>query len=370
MAAVSISTFEQKQRARLLAYIVWTVLVVSVILGFFDIQFNTWVSVIALFSNALLCIPILILNARGRFYLAAILLSLAVLVVITVNIYDGNGVRDPGILGYPVFIMVGTLMFGKRAVAYFALAAIGSLALIVFLEFFQYIHPHIGPTKFTILIPMGILLLAAAFIIWVIVDNLEKNLVRAHRSETQLRENNDVTLEAWAKVMEYRDRETEGHSRRLVELSTLLGKALGLPEAEITHLRRGALLHDIGKLAIADEILFKPGALDATELRIMQRHPVYAKQMLSDIPFLEPSICVAYSHHERWDGRGYPDGLRGEEIPLLARIFTVVDTWDALRSDRVYRPAWTAQQAVAYLTQNSGIIYDARIVHAFLELIG
>jgi len=169
--------------------------------------------------------------------------------------------------------------------------------------------------------------------------------------------------------MEYRDRETEGHSRRLVELSTRLARALGISGEEIVQLQRGALLHDIGKLAIPDDILLKPAALNENEKRVIQKHPVYAKQMLAGIPFLQPSISVAYSHHEHWDGGGYPEGLKGEQIPMLARIFTVVDTWDALSAERVYRPAWPAEEIVSYLKQNAGIIYDPHIVEVFLGIL-
>jgi HD-GYP domain-containing protein (c-di-GMP phosphodiesterase class II) len=260
-------------------------------------------------------------------------------------------------------------MFGKRASPLLAFAAVGSLTVIVYLEFFKFIHPRIGPTTFGILVPMITLLLATSVVIWIIVDNIEKNLERARESEAELRMNYDLTLDAWAKVMEYRDRETEGHSRRLGVLCTRLAQVLGVSEEEIVQLQRGALLHDIGKLAIPDEILLKPAALDEDEKRIIQKHPLYAKQMLSGIPFLQPSICVAYSHHERWDGQGYPDGLKGEEIPMLARIFAVVDTWDALRSKRIYRPAWSVEEAVAYLKQNAGIRYDPHIVEVFLGTI-
>ena len=244
-----------------------------------------------------------------------------------------------------------------------------SLTLIVWLEFFNYIHPKIGATTLGILIPTITLLLVSAMIIWVIVDNIEKNLKRARDSEAELRQNYDLTLEAWAKVLEYRDRETEGHSRRLVKLSDQLGRALGLSEDTLVHLRRGALIHDIGKLAIPDEILLKPDALDEKERALIQKHTIYARQMLSVIAFLQPAISVAYSHHERWDGQGYPEGMKGEEIPLLARLFAVVDTWDALRSERVYRPAWSAEKTAAYLKENSGIKYDPHIVEIFLKLI-
>jgi putative nucleotidyltransferase with HDIG domain len=155
----------------------------------------------------------------------------------------------------------------------------------------------------------------------------------------------------------------------LVELSTRLAQALGLSAEKITYLRRGALLHDIGKLAVPDSILLKPGALTDEEKKILQQHPVYAKQMLSQVSFLQPSIEVAYSHHERWDGLGYPQGLKGEDIPLAARIFTVADQWDALTSDRPYRKAWGKEDAIAYFQDNAGKIYDPQIVNVFLTII-
>ena len=362
-------SYERAQRDRTLSVIIWTALIASIMLGWFDLRFHTWVSVVALWSTALVCIPVLILNRRGRFYLSAVILSLVVLVVITINLYDGDGIHDPGILTYPIFLMIGALLFGKKATPYFAAGSLGSLALIVYLEMDKLIHPKIGPTNFTILVPMSILLLAAAIIIWVIVDTIEKNLMRARSSEATLRSNYDLTLEAWAKVMEYRDRETEGHSRRLVELTTRLARALGIDQEQTGQLRRGALLHDIGKLAIPDEILLKPGPLTKTERAIIKKHPAYAREMLAGIPFLQPSVEVAYCHHEHWDGTGYPQGLKAEQIPLLARLFAVVDTWDALRSDRVYRKAWAVEKVIKYLKQNAGTIYDPHIVEVFVGMI-
>jgi len=151
-------------------------------------------------------------------------------------------------------------------------------------------------------------LLIASSVIWVIVENIEKGLERVEASDAELRKTYALTLEAWARVLEYRDRETEGHSRRLVAISTRLARALGLSEEEIADLQRGALLHDIGKLAIPDQILLKPALLDDSEREIIQKHTSYAEQMLSGIPFLQPALSVAYSHHEQWDGHGYPKG--------------------------------------------------------------
>ena len=361
--------YEKNQRLRTLSAIIWIVLIASVALGLLNIGFRTWNSVIALFGLAFLCIPLLWLNAKGQLIPSAFVLSAIVLMVINLSIFDGDGIRDSGIMAYPIFIMIGVLFFGKRSTPYFSLAAIASLIGIVALEIQGYIHPTIGATKFDILLPIVILLLVAAAFIWVVVGNMENHIERVKESEMELRKTYDLTLGAWAKVLEYRDKETEGHSRRLVELSARLAEALGLSAEEIGHLRRGALLHDIGKLAIPDEILLKPGALNDVERRVMEQHPVYAKQMLAQVAFLQPSIGVAYSHHERWDGLGYPEGLKGEEIPLSARIFAVVDQWDALSSDRPYRKAWSREKVVTYFRENAGKIYDPEIVDVFLTII-
>ena len=361
--------YENNQRIRTLSIMIWIILVASFSLGLFNIQYRTWPSVITLFSLTVFCIPLLWMNRKGHIAISAFFLSLIVLMVININMWDGDGIRDSGLLAYPIFIMIGILFFGKRTAPLFTLAAIGSLIALVYLEIHGYVHPTIGATRFDILIPIIILLMVAATVTVVVAGNLDNNLERVKKSEGELRKNYDLTLAAWARVLEHRDKETEGHSRRLVELSTRLAQALGMSEEEIVHLRRGALVHDIGKLAIPDDILLKPGALEDDERKILQQHPFYAKQMLTDVSFLQPCIDVAYSHHERWDGHGYPEGLKGEEIPIKARLFAVVDQWDALSSDRPYRKAWSRDDVIAYLQENSGKIYDPQIVEVFLSLI-
>jgi HD-GYP domain-containing protein (c-di-GMP phosphodiesterase class II) len=214
-----------------------------------------------------------------------------------------------------------------------------------------------------------VLLLAACALTWRLVRNLQKDLHRAQSAEAQLQRNYDLTLEAWAGALDYRDKETEGHSRRVVDLSTRLAQAIGLSVEEISHLRRGALLHDIGKLAVPDEILLKPGELNDAERLSLQKHPVYAKKMLASIPVLQSCLDVPYSHHERWDGLGYPEDLQGEAIPLSARIFAVLDQWEALTSDRPFRKAWTREKVIAYMRENAGRIYDPEIVNTFLTII-
>jgi putative nucleotidyltransferase with HDIG domain len=365
----NILIYEKNQRVLTLTAILWIVLVASVCLCLLNLQYKDLNSAAALFSLGVLCIPLLWLNSKGYYALSATLLSTITLVVIILSLYAGKGIRDFGILAYPIFIMGGVLFFGRRATPYFSIAAIASLALIVFLETHRYIHPNIGVATFGVLVPIIILLLTASAVIWVVVGNMENSLERVKESETELQANYDLTLEAWAKVLEYRDRETEGHSRRLVELSTRLAKEMGVDEKEIANLRRGALLHDIGKLAIPDDILLKPGELNDAERKLLQQHPVYAKQMLSQISFLQPAVEVAYSHHERWDGLGYPEGLKGTDIPLSARMFAIIDQWDALTSDRPYRKAWSQESVIAYLRENSGKIYDPEIVTVFLRII-
>ncbi len=179
----------------------------------------------------------------------------------------------------------------------------------------------------------------------------------------------DATLVGWARALELRDRDTEGHTRRVTQLTEKLARNMGIPNGEIIHIRRGSLLHDIGKVAVPDYILNKPGPLSDAEMEIMRQHPSHAYEMLSAIPFLQPALDIPYCHHEKWDGTGYPRRLQKEEIPMTARIFSVVDVWDALTSDRPYRAAWDKETTIEYIAANSGKSFDPRVVDAFLSMI-
>jgi putative nucleotidyltransferase with HDIG domain len=189
------------------------------------------------------------------------------------------------------------------------------------------------------------------------------------RANADLRMAYDTTLEGWSRALDLRDRDTEGHTRRVAELTVRLARAVGVREADLVHIWRGALLHDIGKIGIPDSILHKPGPLTDEEWEVMRRHPVYAYELLSPIEFLRPALEIPYSHHERWDGTGYPRGLRGEQIPLSARIFAVVDVYDALTSERPYRSAWPPGRALAYIREQAGTQFDPRVVEAFVHLM-
>jgi putative nucleotidyltransferase with HDIG domain len=188
------------------------------------------------------------------------------------------------------------------------------------------------------------------------------------RSNTELTMAYETTLEGWSRALDLRDKETEGHTQRVAELTVRLAQAIGLNDEELIHVRRGALLHDIGKMGVPDSILLKPGKLTDEEWVIMRRHPVYAYELLSPISYLRNAIDIPYCHHEKWDGTGYPRGLKGEQIPLAARIFAVIDVWDAHRSDRPYRPAWPEEKTREHVMTLSGTHFDPRVVEIFLKV--
>jgi PAS domain S-box-containing protein/putative nucleotidyltransferase with HDIG domain len=188
-------------------------------------------------------------------------------------------------------------------------------------------------------------------------------------AEERLAHAYDSTLEGWARALELRDKDTEGHTRRVTELAVKLARAMGLTEEQIVHLRRGAILHDIGKISVPDSILHKTAPLTEAEQAIIRKHPLHAYAMLSPIEYLRPALDIPYCHHEKWDGTGYPRGLKGEEIPLAARIFAVADVYDALTSDRPYRPAWTKEAVISYIRRQRGRHFDPQVVDAFLTLM-
>jgi PAS domain S-box-containing protein len=180
----------------------------------------------------------------------------------------------------------------------------------------------------------------------------------------------DATLDGWSRAMDLRDRETEGHSQRVMEITLDIAHQMGMSGEELIHIRRGALLHDVGKLGVPDEILLKPDKLTDEEMAVMRRHPMLAYEMLMPIEYLRPSLDIPYCHHEKWDGSGYPRGLKGEQIPLAARIFSIVDVYDALSSDRPYRKAWPQEKVLSYIRERSGMDFEPRIVEMFLQVIG
>lgn len=179
----------------------------------------------------------------------------------------------------------------------------------------------------------------------------------------------DTTIEGWSRALDLRDKETEGHTLRVTEMTMKLARAIGMSEDELVHVRRGALLHDIGKMGVPDAILLKPDKLTDEEWDIMRKHPSYAYELLTPIAFLRPALDIPYCHHEKWDGTGYPRGLKREQIPLAARLFAVIDVWDALRSDRPYRQGWSEEKVRDYIRSQSGVHFDPQVVPMFLDLL-
>ena len=203
---------------------------------------------------------------------------------------------------------------------------------------------------------------AIAIEIATLFDNLQ-------RSNSQITLAYDATIEGWSRALDMRDKETEGHTQRVTEMTVKLARAFGMSDAELAQVRWGALLHDIGKMGVPDNILLKPGPLSEEEQILMRKHPTLAYEMISPIRYLRLALDIPYSHHEKWDGTGYPQGLKGTQIPLVARIFAVVDVWDALTSDRPYRALWTNEKALEYISTSSGTHFDPQVVDMFLSTI-
>lgn len=361
-------SYEGRLQNRTLNMILWGIVFTSVVLGLVHIYFDAIQAADLLFALAVLCLLGLQINERGHYILISGLATIVILAAAFYNAITGGGLQDPAMLAYPAIILIGSLLFGRRASPLLFSASAISLIMIAALQVRGYIQTPSGVNLGDLLAQL-VLLAAGSYLVSATVGNIEHNLKRAARSEAQLRESYELTLEGWVKALEYRDRETEGHCRRVTSLSIQLADRVGLRDDEITQIHHGALLHDIGKMAIPDSILFKPGPLDDTEWEQMRKHPIYAKEMLESIPFLQGAISIPYCHHERWDGQGYPRGLKGEEIPLPSRIFTIVDHWEALSSDRPYRKALPKEQVFVYIKENEGRVFDPRLAEIFLKMV-
>lgn len=196
--------------------------------------------------------------------------------------------------------------------------------------------------------------------------NRHGKLKQAH---SELQNSYEETLKGWVRALDARDSETELHSKRVMLLTTAIARQVGITDDDLENIRRGALLHDIGKIGVPDHILLKTGTLTDNEWVIMRTHPQRAYDMLEPIKYLAKSLDIPYCHHEKWDGTGYPRQLKGDAIPLAARIFAVVDVWDALLSDRPYRKAWTREKTMEYIRTNSGTHFDPEVADAFLKMI-
>lgn len=236
----------------------------------------------------------------------------------------------------------------------FVTAVIAVLASIAYKTFY---FPEAAFPYFSVLCVLMIGLIAAR--VTMILDQILGQMSQAY----------DMTIMGWSKALEMRNQETKGHSERVVEMTLRLARFMRVDHRMIPHIRRGVLLHDIGKIAIPDCVLCKTGPLTSSEFTIMHKHPEFAYDLLKDINYLAPALQIPYCHHEKWDGTGYPRGLKGSEIPMEARIFSVVDVWDAMRSDRSYRKAIPENQVVEYLRCETERSFDPVVINAFFRMM-
>jgi len=244
-------------------------------------------------------------------------------------------------------------------VSYFGIPLIANTKIMGVLEIFHRSPFKLGKERFDFLEML-------ARQVAIAIDNatLYKDL---EQSNLELNLAYDATIEGWSHALDLRDKETEGHTLRVTRITMDLAQLMGICEVELFNIRRGALLHDIGKMGVPDGILLKPGKLTDEEWVIMRKHPTFAYDLLLPIAYLKPALDIPYCHHEKWDGTGYPRGLQGEQIPLAARIFAIVDVWDALISDRPYRKAWPHKKAMNYISEQAGTHFDPEVVNVFLK---
>lgn len=358
----------RNQKAKFLHVTLMLAFVVFLALAYLNYYYSFYVLGNMMSAIAVLSLFGLYLNYKKKFIISAIFSSIIVYIAIFFNLYTSGTLYDSGSVALPVYLIFTSFMFKKRSIFYVTVLLILSCLFLFFLEQNGIIQGRLE-TSIIALSAIIILLIATAGLLYVRADIWEKNLARLLYSQQEVREAYDMTLFGWSNALDLKDHETEGHSRRVVELSLALGKKMDLSQEELLHLQRGALLHDVGKIGIPDNILLKPGQLTEEEREIMQKHPTLAKHLLKDIAYLKKSIEIPYSHHEMWDGSGYPQGLKGTQIPIAARIFTIVYVWDALISDRPYRKAWPKEKVVAFIKENSGTMFEPRVVDNFLEIV-
>ncbi len=365
----TIDEYRDYQKSRMLNVFLAVTGLMTIPMGITNLNQNALSAAISIFLFGLLCVIGLILNYKNYQKFAAILFAFSGYFVIFYNLAEGGGLRDTAIVSLPLITIFAGFLFGKRAT--FTFTGITMIAVLLFHYFSinEILTPDftVGNASLTIL---SLVLIIIAAIQYTLVNFWEHNLKWQQRSEERIRYSYENLLEGLAWALEYRDRETEGHSRRVVDLTLKLAKKLQITDPEtLKQIQQGALLHDIGKMAIPDNVLLKSGPLTEAEWEVIKEHPVLAKNFLERLPLLSSVLDIPYYHHEHWDGTGYPLGLKEAEIPIQARIFSIIDNWDALSSHRPYRPAWNQEKIIRYIQENAGKKFDPEIVSAFFELI-
>lgn len=317
----------------------------------------------------ILFIIIYIISRTQYFYFAGILSIIAMAGSVLQPLLMEEDLSNTNVFGYvawlvPGIILSGIILNGRQLF-------LVTTAHAIFPSLISFLGGPKLPSLFILEYISYIIVVSSLVMLSVGIRNRLINTMveQAESNNRELKLAYETTLEGWAKALELRDKETVGHSKRVTELAVRFGQALNLSDEELDFIRFGALLHDIGKMGIPDVILNKPAELNETERKSIEEHPKYAYDLLKEISFLKGSIDIPHYHHERWDGNGYPRKLKEREIPLIARIFTFVDIWDALNSDRPYRNAWKREEVIKYIQENSGKIFDPDLVEVFLKLL-
>lgn len=326
---------------------------------------------ISLLALAVISSLLLLIQNRGYDRTAALVLYLVVSFVLTFNISIGHGIHDEAMLAYPLLIVFSGLVFGKRAGVIVTGITVSQLILVHILAQAGHVQPFGGAVQMQLdeTITTIIILIATGFLVWVVIDIVENSVEKIIQAEVDLESAYEETLAAWAKALELREREAPGHSARVTSLAALLAEKMKLESDVIKQIRQGALLHDIGKMGIPERILLKSEPLKPQEKKLLKEHTLMASGIVSGIDYLEGALEIISHHHERYDGNGYPQNLKGDQIPLNAQIFSIIDNWDMLRVDRPCRKAWSDEKSLAYISEQSGKKFNPDIVAAFMKMI-
>jgi putative nucleotidyltransferase with HDIG domain len=352
--------------------LVWLSLFGSLAIGLiFWISNGIQETSISLFTITGISLGLILLQHWGLYQLSAFILYVVVSIILTFNISIGHAIYDEGMLAFPLLIVFSGLIFGKRSVVIVTFITVLELVLVYILADAGHLTPFEGSVNITLVDTNTtlIILIATGMLVWVVIDIIESAVDRIIQSEHDLEDAYDLTLAAWAKALELREREDPGHSKRVTSLAVLLAERLGLDQEQIKHIQQGALLHDIGKMGIPERILLKDTDLDEEEKMLLEKHPMMAAEIVAGIDYLEEAKQIITHHHERYDGSGYPGEVVGPAIPIGAQIFSVVDNWDMLRTARPCKDAWTDEMTLKYIQDQSGRKFNPEVVDIFLKMI-